>query len=101
MFSGVAASERTSSLQETALAVEILASCQGTAAGGNEIANAVSRGVEWLVEGIDRMEHHETWPIGLYFARLWYDERLYPLLFATAALATVTPLRNLDRQDTR
>jgi squalene-hopene/tetraprenyl-beta-curcumene cyclase len=26
-------------------------------------------------------------PIGLYFASLWYDERLYPLLFAIPALA--------------
>jgi squalene-hopene/tetraprenyl-beta-curcumene cyclase len=25
-------------------------------------------------------------PIGLYFASLWYDERLYPLLFAIPAL---------------
>ena len=24
-------------------------------------------------------------PIGFYFAKLWYFERLYPLIFATAA----------------
>ena len=25
-------------------------------------------------------------PIGLYFAKLWYDEKLYPLVFTVAAL---------------
>ncbi len=29
-------------------------------------------------------------PIGLYFARLWYHERLYPLIFATRALGNLT-----------
>jgi squalene-hopene/tetraprenyl-beta-curcumene cyclase len=28
----------------------------------------------------------ETAPIGLYFAKLWYDEKLYPLVFTVAAL---------------
>ena len=41
------------------------------------------------------MEHIEdgTWnqaaPIGLYFAKLWYYERLYPLIFTVAALGKV------------
>ena len=26
------------------------------------------------------------WPIGFYFAKLWYHERLYPLIFTTTAL---------------
>ena len=25
-------------------------------------------------------------PIGLYFAQLWYDEKLYPMLFTVTAL---------------
>ena len=28
-------------------------------------------------------------PIGLYFARLWYYEKLYPLIFATSALGSI------------
>ncbi|MCH7687840.1 MAG: hypothetical protein IH899_14345 [Planctomycetes bacterium] len=28
----------------------------------------------------------ETTPIGFYFAKLWYFERLYPLIFTTSAL---------------
>jgi squalene-hopene/tetraprenyl-beta-curcumene cyclase len=28
----------------------------------------------------------EPSPIGFYFAKLWYFERLYPLIFAVAAL---------------
>ncbi len=31
-------------------------------------------------------------PIGLYFASLWYDEKLYPLLFAIPALARTKPV---------
>ena len=30
--------------------------------------------------------HRENAPIGFYFAKLWYYERLYPLVFAVAAL---------------
>ena len=30
--------------------------------------------------------HREAAPIGFYFAKLWYYEKLYPLLFAVAAL---------------
>ena len=40
-----------------------------------------------------------TWrqpsPIGFYFARLWYFEKLYPLIFTAAALGKV---EELDKQ---
>jgi hypothetical protein len=29
---------------------------------------------------------HQSSPIGFYFAKLWYYERLYPLIFTVAAL---------------
>ena len=35
-------------------------------------------------------------PIGLYFAKLWYDEALYPLLFTVAALERVGRLLPAD-----
>jgi hypothetical protein len=34
-------------------------------------------------------KYRDASPIGLYFAKLWYYERLYPLIFATAALGRV------------
>jgi squalene-hopene/tetraprenyl-beta-curcumene cyclase len=77
---------RTSSVQETALACEVLASLSFGDGNGDDIQNAAcQRGKTWLIEAVKRMEHHETWPIGFYFAKLWYYEELYPLLFATSA----------------
>ena len=40
------------------------------------------RGARWLEECVD----FEPSPIGLYFAKLWYSERLYPLIFTVSAL---------------
>jgi squalene-hopene/tetraprenyl-beta-curcumene cyclase len=47
---------------------------------------AISRGVEWLVQHTDEGREFPPSPIGFYFAALWYYERLYPLIFTTAAL---------------
>lgn len=71
------------SIEETALAVEALAEVP-------EQAAALARGREKLLQ----LTAEEAWrsasPIGLYFARLWYFERLYPLIFATSALGRLT-----------
>lgn len=67
-----------SSVEETGLAVEALA--------GTEHAGATDRGVAWLVEQVERGAWRVPAPIGFYFARLWYYERLYPLIFAVGAL---------------
>ncbi len=42
-------------------------------------------GGKWLLENLDS-DHIKSSPIGLYFASLWYDEKLYPLLFALPAI---------------
>ena len=34
--------------------------------------------------------------IGLYFAKLWYSERLYPLVFTVAAMERVSRLWGLS-----
>jgi squalene-hopene/tetraprenyl-beta-curcumene cyclase len=70
-----------SSTEETALAVEALA--------GTEHTSAVQRGVEWLVDRVDDGEWKTPAPIGFYFAKLWYYERLYPIIWTTAALGRV------------
>lgn len=55
--------------------------------GGNSgLALAIIRGVEFLLEGIESDRHHVAWPIGFYFAKLWYYEKLYPLIFSATAL---------------
>jgi squalene-hopene/tetraprenyl-beta-curcumene cyclase len=70
------------SVEETALAVEALA-----AIGGQEAA--VERGVEWLVQRVEQGTWTQPSPIGFYFAKLWYFERLYPVVFTVAALGRV------------
>ena len=55
--------------------------------GGTEaFKQAIIRGVEFLLRSVDEERHRVPWPIGFYFAKLWYHERLYPLVFAVAAL---------------
>jgi squalene-hopene/tetraprenyl-beta-curcumene cyclase len=54
-------------IEETALAVS---------ATGDE------RGAHWLA----RQTEMTASPIGLYFAKLWYYEKLYPLIFTVASL---------------
>ncbi len=73
-----------SSVEETALAIEALA-------GSAEVA-AVEAGACWLAARVESGAWREPAPIGFYFAKLWYYERLYPLIFATGALGRVAAL---------
>ena len=78
--------------EETALAVEALASLLENNPGGMpesnapEIASALNKGVFWLLERIEHGSWTNPAPIGFYFAKLWYFERLYPLIFTAGAL---------------
>ena len=67
------------SIEETSLALRAL----GTAP---QHSAAVERGVAWLLDRWERGEARQASPIGLYFARLWYHESLYPLIFLVDAL---------------
>ena len=75
-------------IEETAVAVEALAEVAEHAAD-RELAGralvAVGRGLEWLMTHTDGGERFPAAPIGLYFAKLWYDEALYPLTFTVTA----------------
>lgn len=68
-----------SSVEETALALDALLA-------HNESGPAAESGLVWLADAIEQERHRQASPIGLYFARLWYFERLYPLVFAAGAL---------------
>lgn len=71
------------SVEETALAVEALLPL----ADSNQFyARAVQNGLNWLVDAVEQGRLRQPAPIGFYFAKLWYHERLYPLVFATSAL---------------
>jgi len=75
------ANRTISSVEETALAVEALA-----AANDPGLDAARDKGVQWLVEAVEQERHLESSPIGFYFAKLWYHEQLYPLIFTVSAL---------------
>ena len=74
----------SSSVEETALATEaLLADVGSTKKEADEMA---WKGVNWLISAVLADEHRRASPIGLYFAKLWYYESLYPLVFTVSAL---------------
>ncbi|MCH2178038.1 MAG: squalene--hopene cyclase [Mariniblastus sp.] len=70
-----------SGVEETALCVEIL-----LASPDSDCQSAAQRGLQWLVCAIESAQIQECWPIGFYFAKLWYYEKLYPLIFTVSAI---------------
>jgi squalene-hopene/tetraprenyl-beta-curcumene cyclase len=81
-----------SSVEETAWAVEgLLAGLDNrTLAVDNSLQNAIRHGVDWLVRAVEDSRHRQPAPVGFYFAKLWYYEKLYPLVFTVAALGDAT-----------
>jgi squalene-hopene/tetraprenyl-beta-curcumene cyclase len=78
-----------SSLEETALAVEALLAVRTPSpepSAQSPSLIAVEKGLNWLVDRVENGQHRQPAPIGFYFAKLWYYERLYPLIFTVAAL---------------
>jgi squalene-hopene/tetraprenyl-beta-curcumene cyclase len=71
-----------SSVEETALAVGALADADPGLAG-----KAIEDGCRWIAAATADGSYFCAAPIGLYFAKLWYSESLYPLLFTVDGLA--------------
>lgn len=67
-----------SSIEETALAVDVLLDVPQPV--------AVNKGLAWLVEQVEQGGLRNPAPIGFYFGKLWYFEKLYPIIFTVAAL---------------
>ncbi|HEV3145165.1 MAG TPA: prenyltransferase/squalene oxidase repeat-containing protein [Gemmataceae bacterium] len=70
-----------STIEETALATEVLLDLAPP-----EQMPAVERGLLWLIERIEAGGLREPAPIGFYFAKLWYFEKMYPVVWSVAAL---------------
>ncbi len=70
------------SMEETALAVSAMLPSKNTA--------ACQKGFEWLGQYY-KQNSLKPAPIGLYFASLWYSEKMYPL---TAYLESITRISN-------
>jgi squalene-hopene/tetraprenyl-beta-curcumene cyclase len=72
------------SVEETAAAVLALLPF---AESSQTSARAVGSGLEWLAKRVEQDAHRQGAVVGYYFNRLWYHERLYPLVFADGALS--------------
>ena len=82
------------SIEETAVAVSALAfrRRRRNLAASDDSLRAITRGVDWLVSATGQGFRTEPSPIGFYFAKLWYFEDLYPLIFSLEALGHVAAL---------
>jgi len=70
-----------SSVEETALAVDALLHI-----GVDIDSPALVQGLNWLLQQVETGGFTESTPIGFYFAKLWYFEQLYPIVFTVSAL---------------
>ena len=66
----------TGTIEETSLAISALS---------KNHHEACIRGFDWLINEYGKNDLRGA-PIGLYFAALWYDEQMYPLVYYIEAL---------------
>ncbi len=93
----------SSSIEETAVALAALATWRQRVRAGSldrdslaAVDGSIQAGVRWLLDATDRGRRTPATPIGLYFARLWYSEALYPHVFTLSALASAAALHRSD-----
>jgi squalene-hopene/tetraprenyl-beta-curcumene cyclase len=94
-----------SSIEETALAIDALAGFLLRTSRTNaklsdseletSMKEAVLSGVNWLICHTGNGTKLQPSPIGLYFARLWYCEELYPVAFCLSAMNKVQKLNTI------
>ena len=77
-----------SSIEETALALDVFVGLDPSLALRAK-PDAVNKGLAWLVEQVEQGRLSHPTPIGFYFAKLWYFEKLYPVIFTVGALSQV------------
>jgi squalene-hopene/tetraprenyl-beta-curcumene cyclase len=74
-----------SSVEETGLALDSLTDFANDSFFPN-LRPAIDRAAAWLAKQVNEGTVDRPSPIGFYFARLWYFEELYPIIFAAAGL---------------
>jgi squalene-hopene/tetraprenyl-beta-curcumene cyclase len=75
----------SSTTEETALAVQSLVVC----ARDEYLWERCVRGCDYLARRVTEGALSQPAPIGLYFAKLWYSEALYPMIWTVGALGAV------------
>ncbi|NSW56124.1 MAG: squalene--hopene cyclase [Armatimonadetes bacterium] len=81
-----------SSIEETALAVNALA------LQPEESELALAAGVSYLLSRIEDDSWTRPSPVGLYFSRLWYSEKLYPVVWTVEALGRIRSKLDIARE---
>ncbi len=84
-----------SSIEETAAAVDAIASYALKFKSLNpDMKKSLDNGVKYLMKNLyeKKLDELQPAPIGLYFAKLWYYERLYPLIFSVSALSKASAI---------
>ncbi|MEQ1829374.1 MAG: prenyltransferase/squalene oxidase repeat-containing protein, partial [Pirellula sp.] len=76
------AGSKQGTIEETSIALEGIMVQSDT----TDTSDSILRGLDWLCNAIQASHHHISQPIGFYFARLWYYEKMYPLVFSLSAL---------------
>jgi squalene-hopene/tetraprenyl-beta-curcumene cyclase len=82
-----------SSIEETAQAIEALAGLPAK----DVHPRLIEDGACWLIDHTRQGTSFPPTPIGFYFAKLWYFERLYPIVFTLAALNRVKQYCSVHR----
>ncbi|MBM4039044.1 MAG: squalene--hopene cyclase [Planctomycetes bacterium] len=88
-----------SSIEETALALDAVSRLVAfsSQSGIWNLESVIAASAAWLVEHTDCGRSFPPAPIGLYFAKLWYFEKLYPLILTVGALQRALELTRRPR----
>jgi squalene-hopene/tetraprenyl-beta-curcumene cyclase len=81
-----------STIEESSVAISGLAAAVRCRRGSETARASLDRGAAWLGTATDGGRIFPPSPLGLYFARLWYSEQLYPLIFTAGALEAAAAL---------
>lgn len=79
-------SDTPSSIEETALAIDALCSNIDHVEDQEILKHHINKGVERLIVLTQQGKHFTPSPIGFYFAKLWYHEKIYPIVWSLSAL---------------
>lgn len=87
---GAAEGTTPSTIEETALALSALTFLQSSNTPSLHHSSALARGFAWLDEATEGGTRFEPSPIGFYFAKLWYYDRAYPIVWTVEALGRLS-----------
>jgi squalene-hopene/tetraprenyl-beta-curcumene cyclase len=86
--------DKSSTIEESAVVLEGLIACSGQM----DQDSTIMCGLEWIAKKVNQGGLENAQPIGFYFAKLWYYEKLYPALFGLSALGAALRQRDESHQ---